>query len=74
MIICGRGARRAKAQTCSTCGSRPATLLCDGPPPPRLRGGVGATCSQPLCETCAHRRGQGDFCDACLPLRPRLAL
>ena len=68
-LVCrGHGRGRARAR-CFTCGTRKATKLCDGP-----GVGDGVTCDRPLCDLCAHARGQGDYCDDCLPKRPRLAL
>lgn len=64
-IACTRGSHRRRK--CATCGTRTASRLCDG---------ITATgpCDKPLCDLCAHARGQGDYCDDCLPKRPRLAL
>lgn len=47
--ICSRG-RRGKAPLCSVCRTRPATQLCDGPPPPGARR---VTCDAALCTRCS---------------------
>jgi hypothetical protein len=48
-----------KTRSCSVCGRRGATLLCDFPNPKRSSG----TCDKPLCGKCAKRGPvEQDFC------------
>lgn len=62
-FACSRGQRESKA-TCSVCGKRPHTKLCDFP----LTGSkAGRTCDRRVCDECAVPQGHanGDTVDYC---------
>ena len=64
-IICGPKQRYPKCRFCPTLhdgtGANPATLLCDFPVAKTLGGDV-ITCDAQVCERCARRVGDKDFC------------